>query len=210
LSIFDTSVLIETSEEKAAKVYEAIYKKISYNALKNAYHAFLSEIDGISQSIYQYIKLGFKVGSKVDLYLTDERVFAVHTTTKSVSKEIHLMKGIIKFKKIDNDLYYAAYEPDHNITTLLMPHFSERFSNQNWIIHDIKRGIAALYDKNDCVITDLPEEIYNCSKSQTDQYETLFKGFFKNICINERINPKLQKQFMPKRYWKYLIEKSNS
>ena len=210
MSIFDTSFTIETSEEKASKVYEAIYKKISYNALKNAYHAYLSEIDGISNSIYQYIKLGFKVGRKVDLYLTDERVFPVHNAVKSVQRESHLMMGIIRFKKLDNDLYYASYEPDYNITVLLIPHFSERFSNQNWIIHDIKRGIAAVYDKNDCVITDLPEEIYKCSKSRTDQYETLFKGFFKSICINERINPKLQKQYMPKRYWKHLIEKSDS
>ncbi len=34
--------------------------------------------------------------------------------------------------------------------------------------------------------------------------------FFKKICINEMINPKLQKQYMPKRYWKHLIEKSDS
>ena len=40
-----------------------------------------------------------------------------------------------------------------------------------------------------------------------EYYQKLWQGFFDNIAIKNRNNPGLQRQLMPKRYWKYLIEK---
>ena len=37
-------------------------------------------------------------------------------------------------------------------------------------------------------------------------YQELWKMFFKKISIKERKNPRCQMQFMPKKYWKDLIE----
>jgi probable DNA metabolism protein len=36
--------------------------------------------------------------------------------------------------------------------------------------------------------------------------QQLWQTFYKSITITNRINPKLQAQFMPRRYWKYLPE----
>ena len=38
-------------------------------------------------------------------------------------------------------------------------------------------------------------------------FQTLWKNYFKSLTIKERINPKLQRQHMPQRFWKYLVEK---
>lgn len=38
-------------------------------------------------------------------------------------------------------------------------------------------------------------------------YQRLWKRYFKAITIRERINPKLHRQHLPRRYWKYLTEK---
>ena len=38
-------------------------------------------------------------------------------------------------------------------------------------------------------------------------FQDLWKGYFKALTIKERINLKLQKQHMPRRFWKYLTEK---
>ncbi|MDD3778627.1 MAG: DUF4130 domain-containing protein, partial [Proteiniphilum sp.] len=38
-------------------------------------------------------------------------------------------------------------------------------------------------------------------------FQELWKGYFKAMTIKERINPRLQRQHMPKRFWKYLTEK---
>ncbi|HHY78438.1 MAG TPA: DUF4130 domain-containing protein, partial [Clostridiales bacterium] len=37
-------------------------------------------------------------------------------------------------------------------------------------------------------------------------YQELWKRYFESITIKNRLNPKLQANFMPKRYWKYLVE----
>jgi probable DNA metabolism protein len=44
-------------------------------------------------------------------------------------------------------------------------------------------------------------------EQEEEFYQTLWKQYFKSIAIEGRINPRLQMQHMPKKYWKYLIEK---
>lgn len=206
-SFLDTNVHIKTDEEKSSKVYKSIREKISYQALKNVYHAYLSEIYDIETHIYQYIRLGFKEGKNVDLHLSDDRVLAVHTAARKVMHEQHLMLGMLRFKQLENNVYYAKYTPDHNITTLISNHFVRRFSDQNWIIHDLKRKYAAVYDRSNCIFIDLDEEFQRGIFNNGDNYEELWKDYFNNICIKERINPKLQRRNMPARYWKHLTEK---
>jgi len=38
--------------------------------------------------------------------------------------------------------------------------------------------------------------------------QMLWKKYFKSMAIEERKNLKLQQQNMPKKYWKYLVEKN--
>ncbi len=206
-SLLDTNVHITTDEEKASKVYKSIREKISYQALKNIYHAYLSEIYDIEAHILQYIRLGFKEGKNVDLYLSDDRVLAIHAAARKVMHEQHLMLGILRFKQLENNVYYAKYSPDHNVTTLISSHFIKRFSDQNWIIHDLKRKYAAVFDRNSCIFVDLDEQLQTGCSDNGYNYEELWKNYFTNICIKERVNPKLHRRNMPARYWKFLTEK---
>ncbi|HOM03169.1 MAG TPA: TIGR03915 family putative DNA repair protein [Acetivibrio sp.] len=206
-SIWDKNIDIVTDSEKASKVYEAICKKISYDALRNAYHAYLSELDDIDTYILKYLRFGFKMGKSVDLYLTSEEVLKVHSAAKKVRTESHLLLGLLRFKKLKGDIYYAPYSPVHNITFLISGHFVRRLSDQFWVIHDTKRSLAAVYNKVECVFTDLPTELQYQSATTDDEFESLWKKYFNSICIKDRVNPKLQKHNMPARYWKYLVEK---
>lgn len=206
-SLIDSNIYIATNLEKASKVYESIHRKISYQALKNVYHAYLSELNDIEIIILNYLKLGFKKGKEIDLHLSEDNVLAIHTAAKKVTREAHLMLGLLRFKQLENNIYYAQYKPDHNITTLISSHFVNRFSDQYWVIHDLKRHYAAVFDKNSCVFTDISEQKILSSLNNNDNYEKLWKNYFTNICITERINPKQQKNYMPKRYWNFLTEK---
>lgn len=38
-------------------------------------------------------------------------------------------------------------------------------------------------------------------------FQRLWKGYFDAMTIRERINPRLQRQMMPKRFWRFLTEK---
>jgi len=55
----------------------------------------------------EYLRIGFKKGKSVDLYLTSEEVLKVHSAAKKVRTESHLMLGLLRFKKLKGGLYYA-------------------------------------------------------------------------------------------------------
>ncbi|MDZ5001625.1 DUF4130 domain-containing protein, partial [Clostridium perfringens] len=107
---------------------------------------------------------------------------------------------------INNNFLYSSIEPDNNILEIISPHFQRRFSDEYWIIHDIKREIASIYNKISWEIKEMDNEIYNTLKNYNDGFQDLWKGYFKSTTIKERINPKLQKRQMPKRYWANLSE----
>ena len=37
-------------------------------------------------------------------------------------------------------------------------------------------------------------------------FQEMWRSYFKALTIKERKNPKLQRQHMPRRYWKYITE----
>jgi probable DNA metabolism protein len=199
---------INTDKTKASKVYEAIKTKISNHSLRYCFYVYLSEVKDSGTLIYDYVKLGFKIGKAIDMHLNEDSVLKLHLIVKKVSWEHHRMLGLVRFKDVDNKFLYADMEPDHNITALITPHFAERLSNENFIIHDTKRDIAAVYDKNEWFITSLDKSNIQTliAKAENCIYESLWKDYFKSTTIQDRLNPKLQKMHMPKRYWKFLTE----
>lgn len=200
-------VCIHTDSEKAQKVYNSIQTKISSQALKNVFYAFLSEINDSETAIYQYLKLGWTIGKDVDMNLSNDAVLKVHNLYQKVARERHAMLGLIRFNRLENDIYYSQIEPQYNIVGLAAPHFASRLSDENWVIHDLKRGIAVMYNKKEWIIKDI--DIIEELKFEKDEemYQQLWKIYFKTIAIKNRINPRLQKRNMPVRYWKHLTEK---
>jgi probable DNA metabolism protein len=207
-----TNIFIETDYEKYRKVYVSIQSKISDLALEHIYYAFLSETEDSSTFIYEYLRFGFKIGKAIDFHLTDQRVLNIHKAASKVTSENHRLLGLIRFKKIKGDVYYASIEPDHNVLSLLAPHFKDRLSDQRWIIHDLKRNLAAVYNKRNWIIEHLYSKTskpFNASliREVDMDFEDLWKLYFKHISIESKKNIKLQKQHMPKRYWYQLTEK---
>lgn len=208
ISLFDENIYIKTDNEKFEKVYNSIRQKISSDVLNNVYNVYLSNYEYKGILIFNYLKLGWKVGYSIDDYISNESVLNVQRISRRVQKEYHLFLGIVRFKRMEGDFYYASIEPDNNITELLAPHFSTRLSDQRWVIHDIKRGIAAVYDLNKWYILDLKSKPDFELQANENDFQGLWKKYFNSIAIKSRINPKLQRSFMPKRYWRHLTEKN--
>lgn len=203
----DDYVNIVSDETKAMKVTNSIKSQISIESLDKVYHAYLSELEGIYIAIYQYLKFGWKVGPKLNNFLTDNRVMTINNASRKVGCEAHRLTGLIRFKQLDEELYYASIEPDHNVTELIAPHFASRFANQNWIIHDLKRNTAAVFNKINWVMVRDTGNL-NITEDERELFvQSLWKKYFKSISIQSRENPKLQRQFLPGRYWKHLVEK---
>ncbi len=201
-----TKHYIQTDEEKSRRVYEAIIKKISKNTLSNVMYAYLSEHENAGIYILEYLRFGFKVGSIVDSYLSDDRVHNIHKLVTKITREKHLLLGILRFRLLQNNIYYAPIEPDCNTVCLLGAHFAARMSDQKFVIHDVKRNYGVFYDSTKWFMSAI--EINKNIEFHENEffYQNLWKQYFESITIKDRINPKLQSNFMPKRYWKHLVE----
>jgi len=197
---------IVTDTEKSDRVYRAIIGKMSRECLEDVYRAYLSEHPDCGVYIYRYVKAGLALGAKVRGYLQNPDVMKVHDLNYKVLGETHRFLGMLRFKKLGNGCFYACYEPDNNITMLLTDHFAERLADQPWIIHDKRRDLYAVYNTEEVVFSSgLPPLIDEAGDEE--EFEILWKRYFKTIAIESRYNPKLQRSFMPRRYWKHLIEK---
>lgn len=207
-SLITESKEIITEFDKFERVYESLENKLSSSTLRNVYYLYLSEMKDVENLIFKYIKLCYKYGDKINLAKNNDIIILVDRYCKKVAYESHRFTGFVRFKEIGPLTFYAPIEPDHNILPLLTNHFVRRFSDQNFIIHDLKRTIAIVYNKAQVTITPLPKEKGEelLLSSHKDNFENLWKQFYKSVNIEERKNPRCQKRMMPTRYWKHLTE----
>ena len=200
---------VKTDIDKYKKVKDAIVMKIDPLALNKIYNLYLSNNKNKGLLCYKYLKTAFKLGTEIHKHLYLDVVREINLIERRVSLESHRFTGFVRFSLINNKFLYSSIEPDNNILELISPHFQNRFSNEYWIIHDVKRNIASVYNKISWEIVEMNNNIYNSLKDYNDEFEGLWKNYFVSTSIKERSNPRLQKQSMPKRYWKHLTEIDN-
>jgi probable DNA metabolism protein len=140
-----------------------------------------------------------------------------------VMHEFDRLRGLLRFAP-EKSWYIARCAPDHYVLPLLAEHFFQRFGKTSWAIIDEKRNIA-FYSKNGekpvmrRVNSSGAEKRNNLStegqhngstepeqNDTADDWKELWKNYHRSINNEARANPKLQKQFIPSRYWKYLPE----
>jgi probable DNA metabolism protein len=214
---FDTPVHITASVEKSERVWNGIVMRSNRNVSRMFYLAFASELPSIEMTLYGYLeKLFDDATGTYYKNLLDEHSFELYQISRKVSFEIHRFQGFVRFQETSDGLYFAAIEPDHDIVSLLAPHFARRYGSQPWVIYDRKRDKGIYYKKpemHEITLTDLQfdritGEINNSAKAgDEDLYRSLWKAYYKAINIPERKNTRLMVRLMPRRYWKYMPEK---
>ncbi len=116
------------------------------------------------------------------------------------------MKGFLRFMESRDGALYAPFSPDNDITDLLMAHFAERMKAERFVIHDVKRKIAGMYDGREWIMARVGEaEVYLSEYERA--FENLWKKYYKAVNIESRPHIKQMKGYMPVRYWKFLPEK---
>lgn len=97
INFLDSIQEIETDNIKAKRIFNGIYKNISYDTLYNSYYAFLSEAKEKEINILKYILNGFSVGPKINTMLSLDFVFAVCSMRKRMLGEAHRFKRFTSF-----------------------------------------------------------------------------------------------------------------
>jgi len=206
--LFEKVIPIQTNQDFSQRVADKL-QAIDRLIFPTVQHCYLADDPDKEQIIFNYIKKALKHGKTVNWRYSDPDVASALECVRTVSREAHKFKGFLRFQELEDGSWYAACEPDNCIIPLISGHCRERFADQNWIVHDVKRDLAVICREGEVTIythTELANIEQHLSTGEK-RYQNLWKTFFKNIAIAERKNPKLQRQFMPKKYWKYLVEK---
>lgn len=206
LSLDSEAVPVHSDYEKCERIRREL-SKYDIDAENDIILALRSCDKQKEQICFAYIIRLFEYKKPIKKAFNLPEVVNLNNILYKITGEAHKMKGFLRFKETTSGALYAPYSPDNNITDLLMPHFVARL-NAPFIIHDLKRKIAGLYNGCDWIMAYVGEaEI--CLSENERAFESLWKKYYKSVNIKERPHEKQMKGYMPVRYWKFLPEKQD-
>ena len=205
---FRPNILDDVIELELDLEFDISKIKVSKNLMKTIYYVYLSSDEHRELIIYYFLLNALKYQDKVFTMRNLKCVNSTLKLAKHVSNECHKLKGFVRFKEINNNVLYAEISPTNNVLELLSHHFAKRLKNEYWIIKDVKRNTYSIYDTKKYYIVsgeniDLKDMNVDIKEQEV---ENLWLSFFKTIGIEARKNKRCQMNFMPKKYWKYIIE----
>lgn len=214
--LFDTPVLLETDSQQAQRLFEYL-KKLGGSASRFAVNGFLSDDAQVGIHLLEMVRQCLVLGAKATQLYSNESIQYLDDLCHKVSFETHRFTGLIRFRILDDGLQYAPFEPDCMVIGYVALHFKARFHNRRWILHDIGRNQALYWDGTSVESIEIDDDFTNYirkhgevedSRLSEDEsyYQKLWSTFHTAIANMDRKNRNLQRQYMPKRYWKYLVE----
>ena len=205
--LLDEIVTIKTDSEKAERVYKCLKNCKTKYLVSDFNLTFRSGEKKRFKVLFDYLNVAIS-NKNIDV----SKAFALpeiqaFTDLKNrIYTEKHRFKGFLRFMETEKGFYYACYEPDNDITELLVPHFTARLQSP-FIIHDIKRNILALCDGKRYKILDGGDNGVTVFMSESEEiFLDLWQQYYKSINIEERKNLRQMRNYMPERYWKNLSE----
>lgn len=118
------------------------------DVLTAAWHAWLSEDEGIGLAIYRFLAVSFRRRCDPSGDLLDPDISRVVRMARKTARLSHAFLGLIRFRTVGPALYLADFSPECHVLPLLLPHFCERLPDQCFVIRDQRRGLAALHMPN--------------------------------------------------------------
>jgi probable DNA metabolism protein len=214
--LFETPVILVVDRAQAHRLFQYLRTQQSGAELL-AMNGFLSEDPEVATHLFRMIQACLKSGRGMTQCYSHDSVNYLQKLSRKVGLEAHRFNGLIRFRILEDNLQYAPFEPDCNIIGYCANHFKNRLKNSSWILHDIRRNLAVYWDRQALQDIDMekkfseyvqtrgevPEHMLNSSEKH---YQQLWRSFHTAIANKDRENRTLQRQLMPHRYWKYLVE----
>lgn len=214
--LFGNQVNLTAESYKSERVLNGI---CSYGGMATAdmlYYAHTSCAPQVDTDILRYLQLLFRLKRDVSGMMGEGYVLRVRQMQRKVTREAHRMLMFIRFEQAKDGTYFAPIAPQYDVLKIIVSHFKDRFADQPWVIYDTARSYGAHFDGKDVALITIDEPTFSAETGRLSaevvaesevEYQRLWQVFFKQIAIKERKNMKLQQNFMPKRFWKYLTEK---
>lgn len=204
MTLFAKEVAVETDSRKVEKTVHTIRTRLGYSVYDTLLHALCHFDEERGSVVLGYLVRAFGMGHRISEHLSDSYVMRVMELSRKVENERQRFYGFLRFRDTGTVLV-AEVEPKCNLVPLMMDHFTDRFPNENFIIYDEKRKIAAVHEAyHNCVL--VAGEELNLKGRHEDAFEALWKQYVATMEIRERHNERCQNNMMPKWYRKYMFE----
>lgn len=216
LNMFARYLQVDTDVSAAAKVSRTLIRRFGRDVYEDICCALASEVSDRAQAVYETIVLGIsgEITGTLLGALTYPCVQRVFELARRVHKERHRMLMFVRFRELEGGILFSRIEPDADVLSMVMPHFSDRFPRENFVIADTRRKIAGVHAAGkEWILIHLRNEeclrLENMTSLFTNdekEMAELFKQFCASISIPERSNRKLQQHFMPLKYRGFMTE----
>ena len=211
--LFYEYIHVETSTEKSDKVARTIQCRLGsefYDAILNAILSIVptkkNDLDK-ADAIYHTLVLGLNTtaGARAIHDLSNPYVHRLFTLSRATANEAHHLLGFLRFSELENGVLFSTIHPKNNALPILAEHFTDRLPQENFMIYDENRQLAAVHAAGkDFMLVDtsrIDQDLLKRTSEKESAYRKLWLAFFDQIAIQARINPKLQAQNIPKRFW---------
>jgi len=215
--LFTVIEAVTTQRENAKRVWNGFKKKTTKNQQRDFFKAFLSEIKGVENTLFNYMKTIFKNKYSKNIDFSNSDILKISQVARMVNREKHRMEVFVRFQHTKDGIYFATVSPDFNVLPLITNHFKDRYADQKWLIFDTSRTYGIYYNLLSVEIITfqnmekLSSQILKKNMAPLERdFQKLWQIYYQNVNIKSRKNKKLHLQHLPKRYWKYLTEKENT
>ena len=196
---------VETDREKAGRVYRSLSRRISRQAQELVTQGFLTCMPDKELRLYEFLRLGYRVGPAVTRDLADPRTAAVWKAVRHLANEAHLLKGFLRFSD-QGGVLVGEIAPKNRVLPLLRPHFCARYSGETFVIYDQTHREALFYRPRQWAILPLEDFQAGAPDQAERHHRRLWRRFYDTVAIQGRENPRCRMTQMPKRYWSTMTE----
>lgn len=211
--LFAKYMEVDTDFEKAGKVDRTIAKVFSELTYSSLWYALHSQEEERGTAVYRTIARGLTGAYKGELMncLQDEHIQKLNEMKQNVWYEAHHFMGFVRFRELKQKVLYSEIEPKNHVLPVIAGHFSDRLPKENFIIKDKNRNLYVIHQSGKGYVfhkeamrsVEIEEGWYS---EEEKQIQKLFQIFHSSIAIKERTNLSLQRQLLPLRFRKNMVE----
>lgn len=200
------AVEVETYMDRAMRVRDGIVRACgekSYEAIKAV---FLSDDCAKGAVILRFVRYAMRRGERALFEVAHPSVADFVRINRAVYNERHRWQQFMRFSKVEGGVYVARCNPNASVVPLLMDWFAGRFNTQPFLIFDEVHGVAGVSNGGDWRLVRTESLDVPGQTAEDAYFEKAWKTFYDTIAVEARYNPELRRQFMPKRFWRNIVE----
>ena len=206
LRIGQESTTVPTSPEVALRVKSGIVRTCGGTTYDAVRIASLSDEPNKGSIICAFVRYAMHEKKNVLSQLAHPCVEPFMALHRSVMNERHYMMQFVRFREMENGVWFAKCNPKANVVPLLMDWFSQRFNTQPFILFDETHNVAGVSRQG--VWTLVKSDTLTLPEEASDEalIAEAWRRFYNTVSIKDRYNPELRRSFMPKRFWGNITE----